>query len=78
MSQAGIPALLRGLPLPPPPVLLHEVDNLFFTVGLVWDGHRLFHEGFVEIDLIQLQGQLLCHLWGGVEVGSGAGNVGSQ
>ena len=63
MSHTGVPALLRGLPLPLPLMLLHKVDNLLFTVGLVWNGHRLVHESFIEINLVQLQGQLLCHLW---------------
>ena len=45
-------------------MLLHEADNLLFAIGLVRDGHRLFREGLVEIDLVQLQGQLLCHLLG--------------
>lgn len=45
-----------GFPRCPPPVLLHEADNLLFAVGLVRDGHRLVREGLVEIDLIEFQG----------------------
>lgn len=66
-SQTDVPApggaySTERLAQSPPPVLLHEADNLLFTVGLVWDGHRFFHEGLIEIDLVQLQRQLLCHL----------------
>lgn len=39
-------------------MLLDEFHQLRLDVGFSWDGHRLLHEGLVEVHFVNLQLQL--------------------
>lgn len=46
-----------------PPVFCYEFHQLLLCVRFSWNGERFLHERFIEIDFVQLQGQLFGHLW---------------